>query len=93
MKHANLRKAVEKFAMVEEKLGKNDHYLARCGNQVISWYISWYEKDSQECSLVRVRGVEDTDDISSDYIAGAFYDTIKSAIHALTYDFRKQEIA
>lgn len=90
MKHTNLRKAIEKYAPVEAKLGKNDHYMARLGNYLISWHVSWYEKEDQTASLVRVRHVNDKDELISDYHAGSYYDTIKSAVRALTYDLHKE---
>lgn len=89
MKSNNLKRAVEKFAPVEVKLGKNDYYCSRLGNHIISWHVSWYEKEEQEASLVRVRHVNDKDEIQSDYMGGSFYDTIKSAIWAFSWDLHK----
>lgn len=88
MKSVNLKRAVEKFASVEVRLGKNDYYCSTLCGYVISWHVSWYEKDDQIASLVRVRHCSDQDEIQSDYVAGSFYETIRSAVEAFTYGFR-----
>ena len=91
MKHLNLKKAVEKFAKIEQyEHGKCPAYRAKCNGYIISWHIPYYTPD--EASCVRVYHENDKDDICSDYFAGSFYDTIKSAVNALTYNLRKGEI-
>lgn len=51
-------------------------------------FATYYDPDSATC--VNVRHVSDKHDFVSDYHAGSYYDTIKSAINALTYNFRKR---
>lgn len=89
MKHENLKKAVEKFAPVNLVEGKNNSYCSRFMNQVITWHVTWYEKEDNRASLVKVRRCDDKDDFQSDYHAGAYYDTIKSAIESFTYDLQE----
>jgi hypothetical protein len=89
MKHERLKKAVEKYAPIEEVLGKCNYYSARFMNRIISWHVSWYEKEDGLASLVRVRHIDDKDDFVSDYHAGSYFDTIKSAIRNFTYDLHK----
>jgi len=57
MKHERLMKAVEKYAPVKEILGKNNNYSAQFMNHVISWHVSWYEKEENLASLVRCRRI------------------------------------
>lgn len=89
MKHVNLRRAVERYVGVDEyKHGNSPGYKAEFEGMVISWFTTYYDPDSATC--VNVRHVSDKHDFASDYHAGSYYDTIKSAINALTYNFRKK---
>ena len=90
MKHINLKKAVEKYAIVEEyKHGCSPGYIAECEGILISWFTPAYSRDCAHC--VNVRHVSDKHDWQSDYHAGSYYDTIKSAIDALICNLRKKE--
>ena len=82
MKHMNLKKKVEKYAPVEKR-GANQ-FVASFLNQVIEWRTEFY--DETEVSLLRVRRISDKDELVSDYCAGSFYDTIKSAMREFTWD-------
>lgn len=86
MKHKNLKKVVENYAPVVSDIhGKNTTYSAQLQGIIISWTVTWYSPE--EASLVRVRHSNDNDEWTSDYCAGTFYDTIKSAITAFTYKY------
>lgn len=90
MKHENLKKAVEKFAKVTEyQHGASPGYMAECNGMVITWFTAFYTRD--EASCVNVRHVNDKHDFQSDYHGGCYYDTIKSAIRALTCYLDKRE--
>lgn len=91
MKHINLKKAVEKYVTVNcVKLhSRNPQYHAEFEGMVISWFTSYYSPD--EASCVNVRHKDDNHDLMSDYHAGSFYYTIKSAIGALTYNLRQKQ--
>lgn len=90
MKHINLKKAVEKYATVEEyKHGASPGYKAECQGMVISWFTPYYSPETATC--VNVRHVDDKHDFVSDYHAGSYYCTIKGAINALTYNLRKND--
>jgi hypothetical protein len=90
MKHVNLKKAVEKYAEVTclKENERNPIYKAELDGIIIRWSTTWYSKDDAE--LVRVHHAHDKDEWVSDYCAGSFYDTIKSAIEAFTYNYRKR---
>jgi hypothetical protein len=87
MKHINLKKAVEKHAPVHclKESDKQPYYYAQLEGIIISWFTPFYERESAVC--VNVRHKEDKHDFVSDYHAGAYYDTIKSAIKALNYKY------
>lgn len=88
MKHKNLKKAVEKYAIVKQySPGRSPDFMAEVEGMVISWFVAHYEPDVATC--VNVRSVNDHHDFQSDYHAGSYYYTIKSAINALTYNLRK----
>ena len=90
MKHVNLKKAVEKFSTIEEfKYGNSPCYKAKFKGMIISWVTTYYDRESASC--VNVRHIDDKHDFTSDYHAGFYYDTIKGAINALTYNLRKEE--
>lgn len=89
MKHASVEKAVSKYAKVESRKdgAGNMWYWAVTKEREISWIVSWYEDG--EASCLRVRGLNDHDDYMSDYHAGSYFDTIKSAVNSFTYHLRK----
>jgi hypothetical protein len=92
MKHVNLKKAVEKFGVVTRyEHGKSRAYTAEVEGCIITWIIPYYTPEEAAC--VNVRHKDDQRDWVSDYHAGSYYDTIKSAINALTYNLRKKEEA
>lgn len=92
MKHLNLKKAVEKFAVVKQfERSGSPSFMAECDGYLITWFTEYYRPDDATC--VNVRHVDDKHDLNSDYHAGSYYDTIKSAVRALTYNLRKREEA
>ena len=89
MKHENLKKAVEKYAEVSQYThGVSPAYTAEVSGYVISWYTGHWAPERADC--VRIRRANDKDDWCSDYHAGSYYDTIKSAIAALTYNLNNE---
>jgi len=91
MKHKNLLKSVEKYAQVSQyEHGKTPAFRAEFCGYIITWLTPYYVPDEAHC--VNVRHVDDKHDWVSDYHAGSYYDTIKSAIEALTYNFKKEGV-
>lgn len=72
MKTITLKNKLEKFTEVKSN-GKL--YFSRNENKEISWW-----DQGGEAICLRVRGLNDKDDMQSDYTAGSFYDTAKHAI-------------
>jgi hypothetical protein len=60
------------------------HYLARKSglNSEISFLPNGVDEPTNEAVCLRVRSLNDTDDMQSDYTAGSFYDSMTQAIHA-----------
>ena len=91
MKHERLKKAVERYAEVREVLGKNNLYSAQFLDRVITWSVTWDNKEGGEVSLVKVRRKNDVDDFRSDYHGGFYFHTIIGAIKELiNYDLIKK---
>lgn len=89
MRHINLKRAVEKFASVKQYMhGNTNAYTAEVMGYVITWLTPYYTPEEAHC--VNVRRSCDKNDWVSDYHAGAYYDTIKSAIRALTFNLNKE---
>lgn len=78
MRHDRLKKAVEKYSAVHKVEGRNDQFYSDFFGKMILWSTRSF--DPSEVCVVRVRRKSDQDEIISDYSAGEFHDTIKSAI-------------
>jgi hypothetical protein len=82
MRHDRLKKAVEKYAEVKNKPGRADQFFAEFNGETIEWSLRSFDKENVNSPYVRRTLMKD--DIVSDYFAGDFYYTIKSAIKSFT---------
>jgi len=64
-------------------------FYATCEGQVISWFVQKHDPIQAIC--LKVLSENDKDDFQSDYHAGAYYDTIKSANQSFTWNIQKGE--
>lgn len=82
MKSKNVEKAVQRYAKVKCLITASGakNYIARLGFKEITWLVCSFETETDEVTLLKVRHINDKDDFQSDYHAGFFFDTIKSAI-------------
>jgi hypothetical protein len=92
MRHDRLKKAVEKYAEVKSYFDDRNcttSFHAVLEGNVIRWFIE--EHDPIRVICLNVRSETDKDEFQSDYHAGCYHDTIKSAISSFTYDLQEGE--
>lgn len=88
MKSSNLIKKVSKISLINQRvdIGNNVWFSAQTKHRVIEWHVSWNDVQEDVASCVRVRSINDHDDLVSDYNAGCYYDTIKSAMTSFMWE-------
>lgn len=83
MKIKSLESALKKagYEIKEDKFWKNNtQYFVKSSSHVLSWYTQ-----GDEVSSLHIRRHDDHSDIMTDYFAGWFPKTIKSALSGLTW--------
>lgn len=91
MRHDRLKKAVEKFAEIKNTSGRRDKFYAEFKGYTIEWFTQSFDHENASTPYVRKTHLKDC--LLSDYNAGNFYYTIKSAIAAFTYNLKKEGVA
>ena len=83
MKQTTLEKAIQKagYSVLppDRELHRYDH-SAKCGKAWLTFHVQ-----NGDAICVRVAPEWDRDEPQSDYFAGSFYQTIKSAMRAVSY--------
>jgi hypothetical protein len=81
MLHKNIVKSLEKNGFKVEKDSENythlEFFICKNERNVMSWRC-----DEGMVTCIHIKGIEQEDNIYTDYFPGNFYDTIKSALNS-----------